>query len=208
MTLKTDAPLACKMQRGSVETALPAQTEGNIAFLILNPDKSVALLKNTVNSIITNIGQVEILGVTGGDITPTETRVFKEICPMAKGKDTLTSLINTGMKKLKSDWVLILYAGSRIKHNCLRKVQRFAATDKDICFPIVSFEGERNLNFVEASSNGILINRKNFEKIGDFPDAKSKVKEVNDFELAKMLWAAEAIEQGCQFKGIVGFNLS
>ena len=73
----------------------------DLGFIILCPDRNIGGLRNTLLSISHNSYNREALAVVGSDATAAEIKTMKEICPIHKGKDTITSLINTGMKKLK-----------------------------------------------------------------------------------------------------------
>ena len=84
-----------------------------------------------------------------------------------------------------------------------RKLRYFAESPKDVLYPVVGMK----MNFVEGSSNGILINKETFKEVGEFPEHKMQKAGVNDFELAKLFWATKAIECGCKFKGIVGLRI-
>ena len=63
------------------------------------------------------------------------------------------------------------------------------------------------MNFVEGSSNGLLISKELFKKTGGFTEAKMYKQGTNSFELAKMLWAMNAMKHGSTFKGIVGLRI-
>ena len=58
-----------------------------------------------------------------------------------------------------------------------------------------------------SSFNGVLINKKFFKEVGKFPEAPMEKDGMNDFELAKLFWACDAVGKGVQFKGIVGLRV-
>lgn len=176
----------------------------DIDFIILCPNKNKLDLKNTVNSIRwSNKENSQITCVVGQNCSKSEQQELEQFCPVVVGEDTITSLINKGLKEAKRPWVFILYSGSRLRTNLQKKLGYFVNQDKDILFPII----EGKTNFVDGSSNGILLNKDVFNKIGDFPIMKS-TEVSNDFEIAKLLWATNAIEHGCQFKAIAGIRLN
>jgi hypothetical protein len=107
-------------------------------------------------------------------------------------KDTVTSLLNEGMKRSTKDWVYFVYSSCRLRPKIDEKLSKFITSDKDILFPVV----DRVWNFVDGSMNGILINRKFFEEVGPFIDE-------NDLKITKLEWADRAINKGGKFKAIV-----
>ncbi len=175
----------------------------DVGFVILCPDRNIGGLKNTVGSITFHSYDRDALAVVGNDVSATELKNLKQVCETHKGEDTITSLINVGMKKLKHDWACIIFSASRIPMYIERKIENFAKADTDVLFPII----DRKMNFVEGSFNGVVINREFFKKVGDFPTSQMYKKGTNDFELAKMFWAMQAIQEGCTFKGIVGLRV-
>lgn len=175
----------------------------DLGFIILCPDRNIAGLRNTLGSIRHHCYDRESIAVVGNDATAGDIKEFKEYCTTYKAKDTITSLINTGMLKLRHEWGFIVFGGSRFQPYVERKVATFIKTEKDVLFPVV----DRRCDFVSGSFNGVLINRKFFEEIGEFPEATMVKDGMNDFEMAKMFWACDAIEKGVVFKGIVGLKI-
>jgi len=175
----------------------------DLGFLILCPNKDDLALRNTVRSI-RHYSERDIISVVGDNASPHDIKKMKEWCSdVYKGKDTITSLLNTGMKRIKNDWAFILFEGSIIRPMLERKLCRFVTSEKDIIFPVVAGK----YNFVEGSCNGILVNRNTFKEVGDFPAASMSREDFNEFEVSKMFWAEDAISKGCQFKGIVGLRI-
>lgn len=175
----------------------------DLGFVILCPDKDARALRNTVRSI-RHFTDRDAICVVGNNAGPHDIKKLKEWCDnVHKGKDTITSLMNAGMKRIKHDWAFILFAGSQIKPFLEQRLSRFVTSDKDILFPVVADK----YNFVEGSCNGILINRHTFKEIGDMPEAPMHKQGFNDFEVSKVFWANDALNYGCQFKGIVGLRI-
>ena len=127
---------------------------------------------------------------------------MKEVCPVHKGKDTITSLVNVGMKKLKHEWGLLMFGGSRVQPYVERKL-KFAESPSDVLFPVV----EKRYDFVSSSFNGVMINTKFFQEVGDFPECTMIKEGMNDFEMAKLFWCMAAIEKKATFKGIIGLRI-
>lgn len=174
----------------------------DVGFIVLCPDRTLDGLKNTVRSIKYQ-SETECIAVVPQDTTSQEMKEFKVICPSTyKGKDTITSLVNVGMKRLKHEWGCLVFADSRISLYLDRKF-KFATSEKDVLYPIV----EKKAGFVDASFNGVLINKVFFKEVGDFPTHTIQRKDLNDFEMAKLLWGLDAIDKGVVFKGIVGMRV-
>ena len=175
----------------------------DIGIIVLCPDRNIGGLKNTVASVTHHCWNRECIGIVGNDATKEELAEMGEICPSYKGKDTITSLVNKGMRHLKHEWGFIIFGGSRVQHFLERKFTTFANYENEILFPIV----ERRCNFVDGSFNGVLINKKFFKTVGKFPEADLQKEGINDFEMAKLFWAIDAIEKGAKFKGIIGMRV-
>lgn len=172
-------------------------------FVILSPDRNVAGLKNTLGSIRFYSYNRQAICIVDEDAPSSEVKEMKKMCDVYKGENTLTSLINAGMKKNKHEWAFIMFAGSRIPPSLEYKLDLWAKKDSDVVFPVV----DRKWQFVEGSFNGVFINKKFFNSVGDFPTATMKKQGFNDFELAKMFWAVDALDKGCTFKAIVGMKV-
>jgi len=171
----------------------------DIGFIVLNPDRDFDGLRITTNTLC--CANYDTICIVAKDTSPKETKPMKEICPVYKGQDTITSLINAGMKKLKHKWGFIVFAGSRVKTNIHRKLPSFINSEKDIAFPIVNGK----TTFDEGSSDGILLNKEFFDSVGEFPCIKRS--EYNEFEVSKFLWSCKALEQGAVFKAIAGMRI-
>jgi len=174
-----------------------------VCFLILNPDGNYIGLKNTIGSIKLRSFNRDYICAVGQNTGSKELKEMKELCPTFKGKNTITSLINTGFKKIKKGWVCIVFSGSRIPAGIEKKWSLFCKNENDVLYPIV----EKKYNFVEGSFNGVLINTDFFNKCGDFPDHVMQKQGLNDFEFAKLLWSFDALKNGACFKGIIGMKV-
>lgn len=175
----------------------------DLSFLILCPDRNRGGLRNTVGSITSYAWNRPSICVVGEDATAAEVKELKEFCPTYKGENTITSLINVGMKKIKTDWAFILFSGSRIPTFLEHKLRNFVKEETDVLFPVV----DRKWDFISGSFNGVLINTKFFKKAGEFPTVSMQKQGMNDFEMAKMFWALGALEAGVTFKAIVGMRI-
>lgn len=125
------------------------------------------------------------------------------ICNTVKAGNTITSLINCGMKHSDAEWNVIVFAGSWLRTSLLYKAKTFIKSDRDVLFPVVDWKS----NFVDGSMNGIVLHRKMFEDAGDFPEGEMQKAGVSDIEMAKLFWSVNAIDKGAIFKAIVGMRV-
>lgn len=176
----------------------------DIGVIVLCPDRSLGGLKNTAGSVKHHMWDRECIAVAGSDVTKDELEQMEQYCTKAyKGKNTITSLVNKGFRHLKHEWGFIVFGGSRVQPFLERKFASFAKAETDVLYPIV----EQRCNFVDGSFNGVLINKKFFKSVGKMPEDDLQKEGVNDFELAKLFWAADASAKGATFKGIIGMRV-
>ena len=121
---------------------------------------------------------------------------MKKICPVYKGKDTISSLINVAMRHSTGDWVFLLFAGTVARQKLDEKFSFYISSEKDILYPVANGK----FNFIDATLNGLFMNRKTFKEIGEF-------NEEGHLEMVKAEWAMSAIECGCKFKAILGSKM-
>jgi hypothetical protein len=179
-------------------------TQMDLGFVILCPDKDARALRVTARSI-QHFSSRNAITVVGNNTGPHDIKKLKEWTEnVYKGKNTITSLINTGMKRIKNDWAIILFAGTQIRPLLERKITRFVTSDKDIVYPIVADK----YHFHNGSCNGLLINRHTFKEVGNLPDMTMKKDGFNEFEISKLFWSEDAIDKGCRFKGVVGLRIA
>jgi len=172
----------------------------NVGFIVLSPDRNVAGLKNTIGSIKMRSYNRDAICVVGNDATSKEIKEMKEFCPTFKGKNTITSLINIGLKKCSWDWACFVFGGSRIPRCLEKKWNNFCKEETHVLYCLA--EGKND--FVHGCFNGVLINVNFFNKVGQFPEISMSKQGLNDFELAKLMWASDALSHGVIFKGILG----
>lgn len=166
-------------------------------FIIICPNLNIGHLKNTISSIDIYYPQAKTLVVLPGLCKKEELDSISRLKKAIKGGKTVTSLVNKGMENSPSPaWNFLLYSKGWLRTPKLDiKYSYFVETEKDILFPIVN----RNLTFIASDINGLLIHKKTFEEVGDFPD-------IDSLDSSKVIWATKAINSGCKFKGIVGAN--
>lgn len=165
-------------------------------FSILCPNYSQSLLKSTVNSLKEFHPEAPFIAVTDSLATADDLLEIKKTCPVYKGKSTISSLLNVGMRHCNSEWVFSVFAGTTVKENINKKFSFFVSSEKDVLFPIAN----RKMNFVDGTLNGLFINRRFFKEVGDFEDE-------GELDIIKLIWADKAMCLGCRFKAIVGAKL-
>lgn len=175
----------------------------DVGFVILSPDRNIAGLKNTIGSIKLRSYNREYICIVGDDANTKDIKEMKEYCPTFKGKDTITSLINLGIKKTKNKWACVVFGGSRIPNCIEKKWITFAKEPNHVLFPVA----ENKSDFVQGCFNGVLINCDFFKLVGDFPTTTMQKHGMNDFEFAKLMWASDAVDCGAIFKGIIGMRV-
>lgn len=168
----------------------------NIGFLILCPEHNINLLRSTANSIKNRYPKAPLLCVTDVTANKEDLKEMKVICETIKGKNTFSSLINLGMKKTKAEWTFIVCAGAVVKWKMDERFSYFLESEKDILFPIA----DNKANFVDATLNGLFINKKTWEDVGEMDDE-------GDIEWVKLLWGLKALEKGVKFKAIAGSKI-
>lgn len=165
------------------------------SIIILCPDCSTGALKTTTDSIKLAFSDVPYYAVVGENAKPI--MELSKYCPVHKGGETITSLIDEGIKHSTTDWNLVVMAGSWLREHVVWKYQYFARSEKDILYPVI----DRKIGFDEASINGIYINKIAMKEVGDFGD------EGTDIKIVKLFWALDALKKGYHFKAIVGAKL-
>ena len=172
-------------------------------FVIISPEANFGLIKSTVRSIEGRYKNVPFCCVVGKSVSPYQIREIKEICPnVYKGKGTVTSLINQGIKKGNSCWKYVLLEGVTMTSSMDKKYKTFIGSEKDILYPIITDYDRQGrplkcyTSFEEATLNGMFIHQKTFKEVGNFSD--------NPIKVSKLFWMLDAAEKGCMFKAILG----
>lgn len=166
------------------------------SFAILATEHSLNLIKDTANSIKFHYPEASIITVVDGSATTEEIQEIKKICPTYKGKDTISSLINVGMRHASGDWVFLVFAGSIVRQKLDEKFSFYISSEKDILYPVAN----RKYDFVEATMNGLFMNKKTFKEVGEFIDG-------DPLDVVKAEWAMAAVNHGCKFKAILGSKM-
>tara|TARA_Y100000034_G_scaffold132113_1_gene194335 strand:+ start:5084 stop:5617 length:534 start_codon:yes stop_codon:yes gene_type:complete len=168
----------------------------DVGFVVLCTDNNIGLLKNTVRSLNIYYPKKSCIAVVARTTATEDIDEMKELCPIYRGKGTVTSLINTGLRNGNKEWNLLTVAGAWFKGCEVKKMSVFVENEYDIVYPCV----DKMRNFYEATINGLMIHRKAFKKVGPFCDE-------NPLEICRLMWMLDAIEAGCKFKAVLGPNI-
>jgi len=177
----------------------------SFGFVVLSPEHNIGRIQGTVRSIKNYYDNMPINCVVDKDTTTSELKEIKEICPTSKGKGTITSLLNVGIKKGHKEWNIIVIEGAIVRPKLGYRYGSWVEDEKDILFPIVVDYNRDGMpikiynDFQESTLNGMCIHQKTFKKIGNFTE--------NPLEISKRFWALDAISQGCKFKSILGTKM-
>jgi len=174
-----------------------------VGFVILCPDGNVGYLQHTIKSLKFWYPDFEYVSVVEQGIHADELKEFKKVCNKTyKGKKTITSLINTGMRNATKGWNLIIMAGSWLRGNELRKYSHFVGDEREVIFPICSCERDGKKFWVteweHGTLNGILMHTSTFKEVGPFADVKTPL------NISKLMWGLDACARGIKIKPILG----
>jgi len=177
----------------------------DFSFVIIAPEFNIGRIQSTAKSLKNNFPDVPFICVVPKDASTADLAEIKEVCPVHKSKHTITSLINTGLKKGNKKWNLFIFEGSWVRNGAVNKLFGFAKDEKDILFPIiVKYDAlgkptTSHTNFIDGSLNGLLIHQSTIKEVGEFSD--------NPLEISKTMWALDAISKGYRFKAILGVKI-
>jgi hypothetical protein len=179
----------------------------DVGFVILSPEPNIGRLKSTIRSIDRNYGKnTPRICAVAKKTPPSIINEMKTVCPTIRGGDTITSLINTGIKKGHKIWNIMVIEGVCVRPGLHSKYANFCTDRKDVFFPIVpdydrnDMPVRLNNNFVTATLNGLCIHQDTFKEVGNFSDEDS-------INLTKLKWALNAQDCGCRFKAILGARI-
>jgi hypothetical protein len=177
----------------------------NFGFIILSPEHNIGGLKNTLRSIKNYYSDSNIISVVNKDICKEQMKEIKEICEVYKGEKTITSLINKGFEKTKSDWNILIIEGARVSKNLNKKYSFFINSNEDILFPLIldydihGYPLKIHDKFYNCTLNGICINKSFFKSVGKLTD--------NPLEISRKFWSLDALSKEAKFKAILGIKI-
>jgi hypothetical protein len=184
----------------------PGRQSNNMTFVILSPEPNIGRLKGTVRSIRNNYcdGAMVVCAVAKSIKKP-ELEEMKEVCPTFRGGETVTSLMNAGLKHAEEGWCMFIMEGAWLPRNIESRYFRWVEGEKDVLFPIVVTYDIQGVptkilsEFSECTLNGILIHKNLFTEVGKFSD--------NPIKISKEFWGLEAASKGTKFKAILGVKI-
>jgi hypothetical protein len=169
----------------------------NFGFVILCLEPNPISLFNTVKSLRISHPNYTTVGIVPSNTPTSVIKEMKTTTSIYKGKSTVTSMLNTGMKYGQGEWLIFLVAGTWIKIKLCNKLSRFIEDETDVLFPIM----DNVHDFKHSTLNGLCIHKNNFEKIGPFD-------EIGELSSIREKWSifATAINN-CKFKAIAGAKI-
>ena len=180
--------------------------ELKINFIILSPEPNIGRLQGTIRSIKNNYcPEAKVICSVEKSIKKCQIEEMKELCPTFKGGQTMTSLINTGIKNANEGWNMLIMEGAWLPKGIKNRYEKWIESEKDILFPIVvNYDREGNptkvfSTFFDCTLNGILIQKKFFLEIGKLSE--------NPLKISREFWSYDAAERGAKFKAILGIKI-
>lgn len=175
----------------------------DVEVIVLGPEVQEVDLRVTVHSIELFTYNRPKFAVVDAYTAPSDYAKLKKYCSVFKAGTTITSLINTGVKRAQRDWLYFVFAGGRIPNGIEKKWATFCKDDKDILYPLAA----PYYNFVQGPFSGVLVNRRFFQSIGEMANIEASADDFNDFEFIKTVWLNDAIALGATLKGIAGIRV-
>lgn len=172
--------------------------EKDISFVVLLTEFRFTGLRATTSTVKTNFNNPDCICVIPKGSDAQDVKTAKTICNIVEGGNTISSMINTGIRESKRPWTLFVMSGTIIKYNPVLKYQRFVKSHKDIMYRVVD---KNHWKWEDASIHGLLIHKDAIKEVGAFPE------EGESLQRCKSIWGMKAIEKGCTFKGLVGVKL-
>jgi hypothetical protein len=170
----------------------------DFGFVILFPEPKINLLKITLKSIYLNYPEYPFITVAANSIPANTISEMKKLCKVIKSKNTITSLLNTGLRNAPAEWVIFVCAGTLVKRKFCKKISRFIENETDVVYPIV----EKIYKWRECSLNGICINKKMIKTVGPFLENR------DDLEFCKEYWSLIATATcNAKFKAVLGASI-
>lgn len=168
--------------------------EHHLTFAVLCPDNNIGMLRSSRSSIAAYHPTSPILAVTSKQTVKADVAEMETFCPTYRGGNTISSLLDEGLKRAKTPWVIFFVAGNWYKPGVFRRLKCSIKSEHDILFPVI----DRKWVFDEATIHCLTMPKQAGKDVGVFGDTSLSLQEC------KLLWAVGAIEKGYQFKGLVG----
>src|SRR6516225_3186865 len=88
-----------------------------IGFVVLCADNNLGHVRSTIANLQRNYPAAPMIVTVSDSMHADDVKALKKQCETYEGKDTITSLINVGMKHAKADWNMLVIAGSYVRPN-------------------------------------------------------------------------------------------
>lgn len=168
----------------------------DFSFIILCTEANAILLESTIKSLKLGYPN-DFIAVVPNNFKTDVINEMKEKCLVFRAKDTITSMLNTGLRNTPTCWGIFVMAGTWVRRNLPVKYSHFINEESDVLFPIV----DKISNFKYSTLNGLCMNKKTFKKVGPFPEA-------GKIEQCKERWALIAAATcKTKFKAILGASI-
>lgn len=181
-------------------------SDSRITFIVLSPEHNIGRLRGTVRSIKNNYDEnAEIICIVDKSVKKPEIEEMNHECAVFKGGNTITSLMNAGIKHAKRTWCMFIMEGAWLPKNIQSRYFKWIKHEKDVLFPIVvsyDLQGQPvkiHSEFPESTLNGMLIHKDFYEEVGKFTD--------NPIKISKEFWGMDAFLKGASFKAILGVKI-
>lgn len=180
--------------------------EVEINFVVLSPEPNIGRLKGTIRSIKNNYREdASMVCSVVKNIKKPQLEEMNAVCPTFKGGDTITSLINNGIKNSKPGWTMLIMEGAWLPRNVQYRYSTWIEKNTDVLFPIVMSYDKEGMptkiynTFAECTLNGILVDRDFFLNVGKLSE--------NPLKISREFWSLGAAEKGAVFKAILGIKI-
>lgn len=174
------------------------QIEKDLGFVILLTEFRFGGLRATTATINSNFQNAHYICAVPEQSDENDIKIAKTICPIVKGKNTISSMINAGIEKSEKPWNLVVISGNIIRHKPVTRYEKWIDSKKDIMYRVTD---KIHWRWEDASIHGMLIHKEAMKEIGGFLEEES-------LPMCKLEWAARAIDKGYKFKGVVGIRLT
>lgn len=179
----------------------------DFGFIILSPTGAYPKVKTTFKSIELRYPEASSICTIPTGISPEDISYLKRISPVYRGKNTITSLFNTGLKNGHKQWNIFVMEGAVIRPRTIERIARFIESEKDVIYPI-TMERDRDGyptsihdKFHNCSINGITIHKKLFTKVGNFSPSNPLTTSRSDWQMMACGY------ENAFFRGVLGVKI-
>lgn len=168
-------------------------------FVIICLDHDVKKLNNTLRSIKNVYPNHPCICSYIKNSNKEINAQFKMIngCDFVSKSNTLSGLINSGIKASLMEWNFLIESGKILKSGFYEKYKKFIINEKDILY----HSKKRAMFFDECDISGMFFSKSAMGLIGNWI-------ECADQETVRLFWIGNGLEQGFKFKGIVNVSIN